>query len=188
MGNCCEPDGCRPGPGEKPELPPSVGVAEQLPVSDKHFCMFASDGPGKTSPERIGVDEAEAVRIGDKGNSLSKHRPNPQDDAYEPIECSIKPQIYKTVQVVVTKMHKNDELNIDVKHVWGRLVVHKVFEGGAIDRVNKEQRSRGLDSLEIGDVIVEINGKSLDSQMVQECQLQTELRIIAYRRPTAETS
>eukprot|EP00929_Paragymnodinium_shiwhaense_P009283 TRINITY_DN113397_c0_g1_i1.p1 TRINITY_DN113397_c0_g1~~TRINITY_DN113397_c0_g1_i1.p1 ORF type:complete len:172 (-),score=55.35 TRINITY_DN113397_c0_g1_i1:139-654(-) len=168
MGNCCAPDGCHPW--EK-----TAGMrGDAVGDSDASVTHDASVQAKQTKLETIAV-----VGKGGTGWKYGSPKGNNLDDGF--VE-----QQYRTVEVVVQKKHREDELNIDVKHVWGRLVVHKIFGGGAVDRANQDLRRRGLDSLEIGDVIVEINGKSSDATMVKECQQQTELRIIAYRRPYAE--
>mmetsp|Transcript_105612 Transcript_105612/g.265981 ORF Transcript_105612/g.265981 Transcript_105612/m.265981 type:complete len:154 (+) Transcript_105612:101-562(+) len=91
----------------------------------------------------------------------------------------------RTVEVLVKKDGPTDRLGMDVKHVRGRLVIVQIFVGGAIDRANQaslQQASPG-DTLEVGDVIVQVNDKGdLDTDMVAECQMRCDLRIRAVRR------
>eukprot|EP00929_Paragymnodinium_shiwhaense_P003730 TRINITY_DN104355_c0_g1_i1.p1 TRINITY_DN104355_c0_g1~~TRINITY_DN104355_c0_g1_i1.p1 ORF type:complete len:172 (-),score=36.48 TRINITY_DN104355_c0_g1_i1:196-711(-) len=85
---------------------------------------------------------------------------------------------------VIKKESLREYLHMDVKHMWGRLVCHKIFEGGEVDRVNKEQLAkipRG-DVLQKGDVIVEVNGYDTERLMIAELQQKLELRIRVNRR------
>mmetsp|Transcript_82525 Transcript_82525/g.237289 ORF Transcript_82525/g.237289 Transcript_82525/m.237289 type:complete len:155 (+) Transcript_82525:51-515(+) len=94
-------------------------------------------------------------------------------------------ELQKFVEVLVRKHGFTERLGMDVKHVRGRLVIAQVFSGGAVDRANcaSLQASFAGDSLEVGDVIVQVNDKrELDKDMVAECQSSCDLRIRALRR------
>ena len=51
-------------------------------------------------------------------------------------------------QICIQKSDLNDQLNMDVKHRLGRLVVLAIRRGGAVDRSNALAEQRGLPIIE----------------------------------------
>lgn len=71
---------------------------------------------------------------------------------------------------------------MDVKHRLGRLVVLAIRRGGAIDRGNLLAKQQGLPVMQVNDIIVEVNGATLDTGMVAACKSSVLLNITFIRR------
>lgn len=98
-------------------------------------------------------------------------------------ECAS--MLEQTIELFVRKEGPADKLGMDVKHLMGRLVVVKIFPGGAVERANmiSQRRKPPGDTIEAGDIITQVNGvRDVDADMVGECQSSNELFFRAVRR------
>ncbi|CAK9009861.1 unnamed protein product [Durusdinium trenchii] len=84
--------------------------------------------------------------------------------------------------VSIHKSEPNDQLGMDVKHRLGRLVVLAIRRHGAVDRANAVARQQGLAAIQVNDVIVEVNGATLDTGMVAQCKSAVLLNVTFIRR------
>jgi len=86
---------------------------------------------------------------------------------------------------VCVRVHRdsvNDVLGIHVKHVNRQLVLVGILSHGAVHRSSAQSGARGGDTLEAGDIIVQINEvRGDDAAMVQECKEKATLVIHALR-------
>ena len=88
----------------------------------------------------------------------------------------------KRYQISIHKTEQNDQLGMDVKHRLGRLVVLAIRRGGAVDRANVMAKQQGLPGMQVNDVIVEVNGATLDTGMVAACKSALVLNVTFIRR------
>ena len=88
----------------------------------------------------------------------------------------------KRYQISIQKTEQNDQLGMDVKHRLGRLVVLAIRRGGAVDRANVMAKQQGLPAMQVNDVIVEVNGATLDTGMVAACKSAMVLNVTFIRR------
>ncbi|CAK0894180.1 unnamed protein product [Prorocentrum cordatum] len=88
----------------------------------------------------------------------------------------------RRVCVTVHRDSVNDSLGIHVKHVNRQLVLVGIRSDGALHRSSAQSKERGGDTLEAGDIIVQINDVlDDDAAMVQECKDRATLVIHALR-------
>ncbi|OLP78442.1 hypothetical protein AK812_SmicGene41381 [Symbiodinium microadriaticum] len=88
----------------------------------------------------------------------------------------------KQYAIAIRKKEQLDQLGMDVKHRLGRLVVVAIRRGGAVDRANLVAAQHGLQPIQVNDVIVDINGATLDTGMVAECKSSLVLNVKFLRR------
>ena len=88
----------------------------------------------------------------------------------------------KRYQISIQKAEQNDQLGMDVKHRLGRLVVLAIRRGGAVDRANVMAKQQGFPGMQVNDVIVEVNGATLDTGMVAACKSALVLNVTFIRR------
>ncbi|CAE7019041.1 unnamed protein product [Symbiodinium sp. CCMP2456] len=88
----------------------------------------------------------------------------------------------KQYAIAIRKKEQLDQLGMDVKHRLGRLVVVAIRRGGAVDRANLVAAQHGLQPIQVNDVIVDINGATLDTGMVSECKSSLVLNVKFLRR------
>mmetsp|Transcript_22026 Transcript_22026/g.41487 ORF Transcript_22026/g.41487 Transcript_22026/m.41487 type:complete len:134 (-) Transcript_22026:78-479(-) len=88
----------------------------------------------------------------------------------------------KQYAICIRKKEQFDQLGMDVKHRLGRLVVVAIRRGGAVDRSNLIATQHGLQPIQVNDVIVDINGATLDTGMVAECKSSVVLNVKFLRR------
>mmetsp|Transcript_71896 Transcript_71896/g.161365 ORF Transcript_71896/g.161365 Transcript_71896/m.161365 type:complete len:168 (-) Transcript_71896:169-672(-) len=143
-------------------------------------CAEAQDGGGKDSFK--GVHAVRSDYRVEELNAEQKAVESAERDAMreeQPRKAADGSMNKRTVKVTVKKISAEEKLGMDVKHEKGKLVVVDIVPGGAVDRGNKASlgsHPAGAD-IRIGDVIHQVNDvKGIDTAMVGECQLKTELR------------
>jgi hypothetical protein len=88
----------------------------------------------------------------------------------------------RRVCVTVHRDSVNDALGVHFKHVKGKLLLVGILSHGAVHRSSAQSQVRGCDTLEAGDIIVQINDvRDDDAAMVQECKVRATLVIHALR-------
>lgn len=92
------------------------------------------------------------------------------------------PPSQKKYQISIQKKDANEQLGMDVKHRLGRLVVLAIHRGGAVDRANVVANDQELPEMKVNDVIVDVNGATLDTTMVAACKSSAVLRVTFTRR------
>eukprot|EP00913_Durusdinium_trenchii_P001549 g1433.t1 len=90
--------------------------------------------------------------------------------------------VLRKYAISIHKSEPNDQLGMDVKHRLGRLVVLAIRRHGAVDRANAVARQQGLAAIQVNDVIVEVNGATLDTGMVAQCKSAVLLNVTFIRR------
>ncbi|CAE7405347.1 unnamed protein product [Symbiodinium natans] len=94
----------------------------------------------------------------------------------------------KQYAICIRKKEQLDQLGMDVKHRLGRLVVVAIRRGGAVDRANLVAAQLCCRCVaqclyhQVNDVIVDINGATLDTGMVAECKSALVLNVKFLRR------
>eukprot|EP00434_Breviolum_minutum_P033477 symbB.v1.2.029623.t1/scaffold3268.1/size60008/1 len=92
------------------------------------------------------------------------------------------PPTQKKYQISIQKMDANEQLGMDVKHRLGRLVVLAIHRGGAVDRANDSAKDHDLPEVKVNDIIVDVNGATLDTGMVEACKSAVVLHFTFTRR------
>jgi len=92
----------------------------------------------------------------------------------------------RRIEVLIQKGSPQAKLGMDVKHIQGKLEVVHIFPDGAVAQSNEASRSLSppRETLQVGDFIVGVNGvDTSDHQMVAECRLRSDLRLLVLRGP-----
>eukprot|EP00438_Fugacium_kawagutii_P036262 Skav223701 [mRNA] locus=scaffold1907:197890:198363:+ [translate_table: standard] len=120
-----------------------------------------------------------AVKAKDEGVEVTAFSVSANDGAHDErfLEAT-----QKRYQISIQKTEQNDQLGMDVKHRLGRLVVLAIRRGGAVDRANVMAKQQGLPGIQVNDVIVEVNGATLDTGMVAACKSALVLNVTFIRR------
>lgn len=92
----------------------------------------------------------------------------------------------RRIEVLIHKEGPQAKLGMDVKHIQGKLEVVHIFPDGAVAQSNEANRKFNppKETLQVGDFIVGVNGvDTSDHQMVAECRLRSDLRLLVLRGP-----
>eukprot|EP00933_Yihiella_yeosuensis_P005651 TRINITY_DN110203_c0_g1_i1.p1 TRINITY_DN110203_c0_g1~~TRINITY_DN110203_c0_g1_i1.p1 ORF type:complete len:161 (+),score=22.96 TRINITY_DN110203_c0_g1_i1:122-604(+) len=102
------------------------------------------------------------------------------------VEQVLQPGKGDTVDVVLTKLHVKEELGLSLRYTSGRLVIVEFTEDGAVARNNKVAEAEACSSqtrtLELGDVLIAVNGRITDEAMFAECKQAAKLHVRVCRR------
>ncbi|CAJ1338710.1 unnamed protein product [Effrenium voratum] len=116
----------------------------------------------------------------DDGVEVTAYSVSANDDAIQ--DDRFLEATQKKYKICIQKKEQNDQLGMDVKHRLGRLVVLAIRRGGAVDRANIMAKQQNLPAIQVNDVIVEVNGATLDIGMVAACKSALVLNVTFIRR------
>jgi hypothetical protein len=91
----------------------------------------------------------------------------------------------KDLQVFVQRLSPEDKLGIEVKPRCGQFAIVSIVPGSAVDRANTaaQVRTPPGDTLQVGDVITQVNGVSdVNKALVTECVQSLDLQFRALRQ------